>query len=309
MRIRIGLVLGLTISAAYAQTDGPVLLAPEIRTQVSDSIASHQRPFVSNVDVVLVPATITDPLGRFVTGLEKEHFQVFEDGVAQDIQYFYTQDTPISVGLIFDQSGSMSSVVDYSRTAAEEFMRTANPLDEFFLIAFSNKPKLVKDFTSRDDDITSQLMFTKAGGRTSLVDAIYLGLHNMRKAKYQRRAIIVITDGGDNNSRYTTKETLRYLREADVQLYTIGIPGKDYAPYFLNQMAENSGGRVYDGFDWVDIASKISVELRYQYVLGYRSRNRAHNGQWRKIKVKLKTPKGLPPLHAYYKTGYYSPED
>lgn len=301
----IGTLLGISV---LAQTGGPVHVEPRAKPESPTApIATHQQPFVSNVDLVLVPVTVTDPLSRFVTGLEKEHFTVFEDNVPEDIQYFYTQDTPISVGLIVDLSGSMSGVVSESMFAAEQFMRTANEQDEFFLISFASRPKLLKDFTSHDEDITGELIYSKTGGRTSLLDAIYLGLHKMRQAKYPRRALIVITDGGDNNSRYTPGEVLRVLREADVQLYTIGIPGSDYAPYFLKQMAESSGGRIYEGAGWVDTATKISIELRYQYVVGYRSRNSARDGQWRKIKLKLKPPQGLPNLHAYYKTGYYAP--
>jgi Ca-activated chloride channel family protein len=294
-----------------SQTDDPVHIEPHSDSATKSKhevLNTHQRPFVADVDLVLVPVTVTDTLNRFVTGLEQEHFKILEDKVPQTIRYFYTQDTPISVGLIFDVSGSMSNAVDYSRIALEEFMQTANPQDEFFLISFSSKPHLLKNFTHKDDEITTELLTARIGGRTSLLDAIYLGLSKMREAKYPRKALLVITDGGDNSSRYTQKEVLRVLREADVQLYTIGIQGQDYAPYFLLQMTKNSGGRIYEGFDWADTASKISIELRNQYVLGYVPRNKTQDGKWRNIKVKLNAPKGLPELQVYLKNGYYAPE-
>lgn len=301
----------LSVPCALGQETSAVHADPQTNTRrvESDVISTHQRPFISNVDVVLVPVTVTDPLGRLVTGLERRHFVLTEDSQPQNIDIFYTQDTPISVGLILDLSGSMSSAIDYSRAAFDAFMQTANPQDEFFLISFGNKPEMLRDFTEKDDEITNELLYLKTGGRTALLDAIYLGLNKMRKSKYPRRALIVFSDGGDNNSRYTPTEVLRVIQEADVQLYTIGIPGTDYAPYFLQTMTERSGGRIYEGFDWADTATKISIDLRNQYVLGYRSRNLARDGKWRKIKVKLQAPKGLPSLHVYSKTGYLAPSN
>jgi Ca-activated chloride channel homolog len=303
--------LALFLTPAASQSNDRVHIEPRSDSPINSKdnvLNTHQHPFISNVDLVLVPVTVTDLMNRFVTGLEREHFKILEDRVPQTIKYFYTQDTPISVGLIFDVSGSMSNAIDSSRAALEQFMQTANPQDEFFLISFSNKPHLLKNFTPRDDEITTELLTTKVGGSTSLLDAVYLGLSKMREAKYPRKALLVITDGGDNSSRYTQKEVLRVLREADVQLYTIGIQGQDYAPYFLLQMTKNSGSRIYEGFDWADTASKISIELRNQYVLGYVSKNKAHDGKWRNIKVKLNAPKGLPELQIYFKNGYYPPE-
>jgi Ca-activated chloride channel homolog len=229
--------------------------------------------------------------------------------VPQPIEYFYSQDTPISVGLIFDVSGSMGQAIDMSQVAVQEFMRTSNSEDEFFLISFANRPKMLKDFTRNDMDVTEQMLYAKTGGRTAMLDAIYLGLSKMKNAQHPRRALIVISDGGDNSSRYTPNELLRAAREADVQIYTIGIGGADYDMGFLRKLTENTGGRMYEGYGWADTAEKISIELRNQYVIGYRSRNLAHDGQWRKVKVKLLAPKGLPPLSVFFKNGYYAPEE
>ncbi|MCH8266596.1 MAG: VWA domain-containing protein [Acidobacteria bacterium] len=281
---------------------------------------TRERPIRVDVELVLVNVSVIDPYNRFVTGLEKEHFQIFEDKKKQNVLHFSNEDVPISIGLLFDASGSMSGKMDKARMAVQQFFRTANPQDEFFLIDFNDRPHHVVDFTRDADLLQSKLSFTEAKGRTALLDAIYLGLNEMRKARHSRKVLLVISDGGDNHSRYTERDIKRVVREADVQIYAVGIyepyssrsrtPEELAGPSLLTEIAEMTGGRqfpVENLNDLPDIARKIGRELRNLYVVGYAPTNSKRDGKWRKIQVKLAPPRGLPPLHLYNKSGYYAP--
>jgi len=286
---------------------------------VPASLNTHVRPLKVAVDLVLVPVTITDPLNRLVTGLEKENFQLFEGSAKEEIKAFSSEDAPVSLGVIFDSSGSMSSKMDRAKDAVIEFFKTANPQDEFFMITFSDEPEMVNDFTSSVDDIQGKLVFTVPRKRTALLDAIYMGVSKMREAKYPKKALLIISDGGDNHSRYTEGEIKGVVKEADVMVYAIGIYDRYFqseeerlGPALLGEIAELTGGRAFtveNPNDLADVATKIGVELRNQYVLGYRPSKVVRDGKWRKIKVKLLPPKGLPPLRVYARTGYYAPEE
>ncbi len=290
---------------------------PQAARSENASLNSRIRPMRVDVDLVLVPVTITDPDNRLVTGLEKENFQVFDGGKPQQIRHFSSEDAPVSIGVIFDISASMSNKIDKAREAIVEFFKTANPDDEFFVITFNDKPELLADFTNNVEDLQSRLVLALPKDRTSLLDAIYLGMTKMRQAKYQKKALLIISDGGDNHSRYTESEIKSMVREADVQIYGIGIystaptmPEEIAGPALLSEVTDSTGGRTFpidSPNELADVATKIGVELRNQYVIGYRPTNAAHDGKWRKIKVKLNPPKGLPPLRVFAKTGYYAP--
>jgi Ca-activated chloride channel homolog len=279
-------------------------------------VGTHAPMIRKKVDLVLVPVTVTDPMNRLVTGLDKENFQVYEGKEQQDVRHFSSEDAPISLGVIFDMSGSMSSKIERAREAVTEFLKTANPQDEFFLIAFADRPQEIADFTQSLEDLQGKLLYTIPKGRTALLDAIYLGLSKMREAKYPKKSLLIISDGGDNHSRYTEGEIKSLVREADVMIYSIGIYDHYFAtdeerlgPALLSDISELSGGRSFtidNPNDLADVATKIGIELRNQYVLGYRPTNPGHDGKWHKIKVKLRPPKGLPPLHVFAKTGYYA---
>jgi Ca-activated chloride channel homolog len=328
-------LLALAMSA-FAQTDvNDVHVQPrEIEKPVNaadkepikESMASlpanlnpHIKTLKIDVDLVLVPVTITDPMNRLVTGLEKDNFQLFEGNSAQDIRTFSSEDAPVSLGVIFDSSGSMSSKMDRAKDAVIEFFKTANPQDEFFMISFSDEPEEVTDFTSSVDEIQNKLVFAVPRKRTALLDAIYMGVSKMRQAKYPKKALLIISDGGDNHSRYTENEIRSVVKEADVMIYAIGIYDR-YAsameerlgPQLLSDITELSGGRAFtidNPNDLADVATKIGIELRNQYVLGYKPNKVVRDGKWRKIKVKLLPPKGLPPLRVYARTGYYAPAE
>jgi Ca-activated chloride channel family protein len=286
---------------------------------VTASLNTHVRPLKVSVDLVLVPVTITDPLNRLVTGLDRENFELFEGNAKEEIKSFSSEDAPVSLGVIFDSSQSMSNKMDRAKDAVIEFFKTANPQDEFFMITFSDEPDMVNDFTSSVDDIQGKLVFAMPQKRTALLDAIYMGVSKMRQAKYPKKALLIISDGGDNHSRYTEHEIKALVKEADVMVYAIGIYDRYYqsveerlGPALLGEIAGLTGGRAFtveNPNDLGDVATKIGVELRNQYVLGYRPSKVARDGKWRKIKVKLLPPKGLPPLRVYARTGYYAPEE
>ena len=277
-------------------------------------------PLHVDVDLALVNVTVTDPYYRLVTGLESDNFRVFEDKVEQEVVQFSSEDVPISIGVIFDTSGSMSNKLDKSRQAAIQFFQTANPQDEFFMVSFNERAELLSAFTNSVEDLQARMMYMTPKGSTALLDAVYLGLSQMRDAQHGKRALLIISDGGDNHSRYNESDIKRLVKEADTQLYAIGIfdpigsrnrtPEELNGPSLLSDIAEMTGGRVFaveNLNELPGIATKIGMELRNQYVLGYRPSNKAHDSRWRKIKITLRPPRGLPPLNVFAKTGYYAP--
>lgn len=290
---------------------------PSGRTE--DPAGSRNKPLKANVDLVLVPVTITDPMNRLVLGLDKDNFQVYENKEMQSIQSFSSEDAPVSIGLILDSSGSMKSKSARAQEAAVQFCNTANPQDEYFMIRFSDTPQEIADFTNSVEDIQGKLFYMVPNGRTALLDAIYMGLSKMRNAKYKKRALLIISDGGDNHSRYTEHEVMNLVRESDVTIYAIGIYDQYFAtqeeslgPQLLSEISEITGGRSFtidNPNDLADVAVKIGVELRNQYVLGYRPNQVSHDGKWHKIKIKLMPPKGLPPLRVSARQGYYAPSE
>lgn len=273
-----------------------------------------------DTNLVLINVTVTDPLNRFVTGLEAEHFKLLEDKTEQKIATFASEDAPLSVGLVFDASGSMGSKLQKARLATAQFFKTANPEDEFFLVQFNDRPELTQPFTTNTEEIQNRLTFTQAKGRTALLDGVYMALNQMKKARNTRKAILILSDGGDNSSRYTESEIKNLVREADVQIYAIGIFEPVSArgrtaeelsgPGLLSEMAEQTGGRhfpIENLNDLPDVAGKIGMELRNQYVIGYVPTNGNRDGKYRRVQVKLVQPRGLPPLRPFWRQGYYAP--
>lgn len=270
--------------------------------------------------LVLVPVTVTDPLSRPVTGLERDHFRLLEDKVEQSITHFASDDAPLAVGLVFDVSGSMGEKLRKSRQAAAQFFRSANPEDEFFLVEFNERPRLVTPLTSSIEEIQNRLAFSQSKGRTALLDAVYMALHEMKRSKKARKALLILSDGGDNSSRYTEGEVRALVRESDSLIYAIGIFEHASArgrtaeelsgPGLLSSIAEQTGGRHFpvDNInDLPDVAAKIGIELRNRYILGYTPMNLARDGKYRRVQVRIVQPRGLPPLRAAWRMGYYAP--
>jgi Ca-activated chloride channel homolog len=270
-------------------------------------------------NLVLVPVTVCDPNNRPVTGLEKEHFKLFDDKVEQTVTHFAMDDEPIAVGLIFDVSGSMGSKLKMSREAAVQFFKTSGPEDEFFLVEFNDQPRLVLPLGGDIGEIQNQLTFSQSKGRTALLDAVFLGLNEIKKSQKNRKALLIISDGGDNCSRYTEGELRNRVRESDVLIYAIGIyegagsrgrtPEESGGPDLLSQISEQTGGRHFpaDVSELPDIAAKIGIELRNRYVLGYSPTDQQRDGRYHPVTVKMVPPRGLPTLHAYWRRGYFAP--
>lgn len=311
----------LPVAAAITPTNIGVDLKTRPR-QAEEPARGSSRAAVIGVDVemVLINVTVTDPMGRMVTGLNKDHFKILEDKQEQEIVQFGAEDSPLSMAIVFDASGSMGEKMGKAREAVAQFFKTANPDDEFFLVEFNNRPEMATEFTQSLAEIQNRLTFTQSKGRTALLDAIYLALNKMKEAKNQQKALLVISDGGDNSSRYTEREIKRLVRESDVQIYAIGIfepyssrgrtPEELSGPGLLNEVCEETGGRqfpVENLNELPDIAEKIGIELRNQYVLGYVPSNEQRDGKWRRVKVEVKKIRGMPQLRPYFRNGYYAP--
>lgn len=295
-------------------------ITPRTPTATATAAGAPRSNIRVDTNLVLVPVTVCDPNNRPVTGLEKEHFRVFDDKIEQEVTHFSMDDAPLTVGLVFDTSGSMGPKLRRARLAAAEFFRQANPEDEFFLVEFNDQPRLVVPLTRDVSEIQNQLTFTTSRGRTALLDAILLAMNEMKNSKMSRKALLILSDGGDNSSRYSEAEVRSRVREGDVLIYAIGIfepagsrgrsPEELSGPGLLNDLAEQSGGRhlpVDDLAELPDIAAKIGIELRNRYLLGYSPTDRQRDGRYHRVRVQVVPPHGLPPLRAYWRTGYYAP--
>jgi Ca-activated chloride channel family protein len=286
-------------------------------------------PFRADSTLVLVPVSVTDPSNRYVLGLEKDDLRLFEDGVEQKVTHFSNEDAPLSIGLLVDTSGSMGAKLDTSRRAVEEFLKTLNKADEAFLVEFSDHADLAVPLTNNAGTIQSAMTSATSGGLTALLDAVHVGLQEMKRSKNPRKALLVISDGGDNNSRFTSTQITDLVREADVQVYAMGVfeptlsfglhlPGPNGGaaeldgPRLLSEIADQTGGRALAASNLRElpgIAERIGIELRNQYVLAYSPTNPGRDGKYRKIEVKLQQPKALPALKARWRLGYYAPSE
>jgi Ca-activated chloride channel family protein len=286
--------------------------------------ADTERPvatFRAHTDLVLIPVTVTDTLNRFVLGLQKQDFQLFEDDVEQSLTLFSDEDTPLSVGVLFDESGSMSDKLRTSRDAAAQLLNNLDKADEAFLVEFADLAKVSIGFTGHAQEIQTALKNAQAGGLTAMLDAIDTGLLEMKKARNSRKAIVIVSDGGDNRSHYTAAQIESLVREADVQIYAMGVfepvvsfgltPEEISGPRLLSEISAQTGGRAFAAAlpgDLPGVANRIAVELRNQYVLGYYPKNKTRDGKYRKVRVQVSQPPGLgSPLKIHWRLGYYAP--
>jgi VWFA-related protein len=312
-----GAILALVLAAIALR--GQVSITPRSKAPQKKE---ESQPASANLRVdtslVLIPVSVSDPLNRPVTGLERENFRLYEDKQERKITTFSMEDEPVAVGLVFDTSGSMGDKLLQSRLAAHTFFRTSNPEDEFFLVEFDASPRLVVPLTSDTGAIENQLVFTQSKGSTALLDALMLALHEMRKSKKNKKALLLITDGGENNSRYTEAEIKSVLTESDCLVYAIGVFETTRAfrsaeeaggAGLLTKIAESTGGRLYPASpaELPDIAQKIGVDLRNRYVLGYSPPSQQRDGRYHRVQVVVVPPRGLPPLRAHWREGYYAP--
>ena len=321
----------LCVAGIYAQQSTPAT-QPPTSPKKPDEVAPSQQPpsqpairQSQNVptvkapptDVVTLSVTVTDPYSRLVTGLDRQHFEVFEDKVKQNIEFFRDEDVPVSVGIIFDVSGSMKGKLDRAREALKAFVQTSHDQDDFFLVGFNQRANLVAEFTD-GESLINKLMLIDPKGQTALYDASYLGLEKVKQGRHQKRAILLISDGQDNASRYTYGELRKMLKEANVQIYSIGIVEMGggaggsldlQGQGILEEVSQTTGGKAFfprSAAELEDATTRIALELRHQYSIGYLPTNEKRDGKWRKISVKVNPPRGLPRLNVRSKEGYYA---
>src|SRR5580700_3415825 len=322
MSVRTTLVVLFCCMATASAQNGPsVDMVPRVRPEPVANYTAYPRADLRvDVPLILIPVHVTTPLGTSVTDLRQENFRVFEDGVEQPVTNFAKEDAPVSIGIVFDSSGSMNTKIRKSSEAAQAFFKIANPEDEFFLVEFNDRPKLLVPFTRDSDEIYNRIARIRAVGRTSLLDAIHLALAQMKHAHNLRKAIVIFSDGGDNRSRFTEREVKQAMLETDVQVYAMGIFDEDDShklskeeqdgPRLLTELAEETGGKQFpvDHLDELPaVCDRIGMELRNQYQLGYLSTNGARDGRYRKIKVILTNVPAQPLLKPFYRQGYYAP--
>jgi Ca-activated chloride channel homolog len=317
----------VSTSLIWAQSEDEVHIAPgrvverhgpvDASTMNGGSLPSRTRPIRVAVDLVQVPIVVTDARNRPAVNLKKQDFALFEGDKRQEIRYFATEQAPISIAVLFDVSKSMTDKIDTEREAIRRFIENANPEDEYFAISFSDRPRLLDGPTQSADAIEEKLTSIEPGGSTSLLDAIYLAESQLESAQYQRKAIVIFSDGGDNSSHYTLRDIKKLVAECDVQIYAVGL----FETFFFNtveerlgkkwlsEITDKTGGRtitVENRAKLPQVAAEISWELRNEYLLGYRPS--VFDGKWHKIKVRVSSSTTEHAFHAYYRKGYYSME-
>jgi len=303
---------------AKARTDdlrAPLKTKAEAPSKPDD--AKPQQTIQLGTDIVNVMISVTDPYGRFVTGLGKDHFDVFDDKVKQQIAHFTDEDAPVSLGIVYDVSGSMKERVNRSIRALRRFVDSSHVDDDFFLIGFNDRAKLVQDFTTSGESVIGHLMFVNPKGSTALYDAAYIAVEKVQQGRHSKKALLIISDGQDNNSRYTYKELRNRVKEADVQIYAIGItdPASDALSGFgrsvLEEITRMTGGRAffpnaYNEPERIEICTRIALELRHQYSVGFYPTDIQSEAKWHKVQVKVNPPRGLGRLSLSYRDGYQS---
>jgi Ca-activated chloride channel homolog len=302
--------------------DGPNIQIVRTRSrETRPTDASFPEPTLRvDSSLVLIPAQVTTHEGAPIMDLKRKDFRIFEDGAEQQISYFAKDDAPVSIGLLLDSSGSMRNKKEKSSEAAAAFFRTANSEDEFFLIEFDDRPKLVLPFTKDTDLLYHEISHARPYGRTSLFDAIHMALGVMKAAHHERKALVIVSDGGDNRSRRTFTAIKGDMLEADVQLYAMGIFDPEGAsqgsreeaegPQVLDNLAEITGGRHFPVLNLgtlPEVSTRIGQLLRNRYLIGYNPTNASRDGRYRGIKLNLAAAAD-PGVHVQYRKGYYAPQ-
>lgn len=281
------------------------------------SAESARDRLIKNVDLVLVPATVVDERNQVVLGLHKDDFSLLDDGRPQEIRSFYTEDAPLSLGIVFDTSKSMSDKISEVREALKTFLATANTEDDFFMIAVTDRPVLLSGYTAVPERIESKLIDADPHGRTALLDAIYMAMAKLTEARYPRRALLILSDGGDNHSRFTPREIRELVQESNVQVYAIGVfdsffrtPEEARGKHLLEQITAATGGRTFavrNARDLPEVAGEVSRELRSQYMLGFRLPEESRSTRWHELRITVRPPAAGRSLHVYTRSGYYGP--
>jgi len=298
----------LAMLAALALARSQVAIEPRAKEPAGN--IPHPNLRVDS-NLVLVPVTVVDQRNHPVTGLEKENFRVFDEGVERTITAFAMEDQPVALGLIFDHSGSVTGIRRTEAETTRMFLKTSNPEDEYFLVAFASRPELAVPLTNGQEEVRYRILTTKWGGSTALFDGVILGLNELKKSKLSRKALLVVSDGGENNSRYNHRELEEIVEESDAVIYAIGFRSGQANFPLLQWMAELSGGMAIpvQAESMPDIAAKVALELRNCYVLGFSAAGIQHDGKVHSLRVQLITPHGMPPLKASWRRSYRAPEN
>jgi Ca-activated chloride channel homolog len=323
--------VGLSIAAFFVVTFNAISALPRQDTRPADARASSAQEKKQGKDsdaktpvteaqepddkiqlkakLVSLTVTVSDSLGRFVTGLDKRHFEVFDDGVKQEIAHFSDEDAPLTLGIIYDVSGSMEDLTSRSFLALRRLFETSHEDDEYFIIAFNNRVKLVQDFTTSPSKIMSRVIFVKAKGSTALYDGVYLGIEKARQGRYRKRALLIISDGEENSSRYSGRDLREMLKESDVPVYSVGISQLYEGMGTLQSLSGWSGGMTFaptDEPEARDMYTRIALMLRHQYAIGFYPSDAASPVDWHKVRININAPKGLGRLALSYKKEYRS---
>jgi VWFA-related protein len=259
-----------------------------------------------DVNRVFIPVTITDQYDRKIEGLQKGEFHLFEDGVEQPISDFFMDENPVALGVVLDSSSSMKEKFHLSKQTIVEFLHLCPAGDEYLLVTVQDKPELLQTFTSDPEQVAAVMAPVVSKGWTALYDGMYLAIHNLERAPGKERALLVVTDGGDNNSRYTEAEIREMVRESGVRVYTVSILGRSSA---MEKISEESGGRAFQAHklnELPDLTAKISALLHGEYVLGFPASGHARDGKYHTIKVQVAPPAEVTRFHASWRHGYYS---
>jgi len=322
MAFRVLRTFGLVPNVMAALTFGLLMLVSSATAQQPQPtvapVEDPSKPVTLRTDLVTLTLTVMDPYGRYVSALPKKAFSVFDNNVEQEITYFSDSDAPVSLGILFDVSGSMSGEkIQKARHALERFLATSHPSDEYFLIAFNTRAQLLLDRTRDSEAVLRKLTLVEPKRNTALYDAVYLGVDRVSRGAHQKRALLIISDGQDNSSRYNFNEVRRIMKESDIVTYAVGIMDKAdignplgmQGQAFLDELTSVTGGKSFyptSDVELDDVFERIAVELRHQYSIGYTPKDFQPDGKWRKVKVKVKPPRGLPRLTVRSREGYYA---
>ena len=275
------------------------------QTKTTGNEQEQQPRFRIKTNIVSLTVTVSDVNRRFVAGLKKEDFEVFDDKVKQDIALFSTADSPITLGIVYDVSGSMTPLSRGSLQALRGLFEYSHPQDEYFILSFNNRSKLVQDFTSLPEEILNKTVFVKPGGSTALFDAIYMALEKVKQGRHEKKALLIISDGEENSSRYSFGELSKFLKETDAQIYAIGLGSGGTLP----AITRVSGGLTFLPLEYnevADIYARIALMLRNQYVIGYYPTDESDAKRVHRVKVNVKVPRQIGRINVFYRDRYES---
>jgi Ca-activated chloride channel family protein len=309
-------VAGFFVSPSFAQI--PVTPAQPSPPGQDNNTSQQGSTIKVDVGLVVLHTTVLDDRGKFADGLKAENFRVFEDKVEQKLSTFKREDVPVAMGLVIDNSGSMRDKRPRVNEAALTLVESSNPQDEAFVVNFNDDfyLDLDKDFTNSIPELKEALERIDSRGSTALFDAIIGSLDHLKKAKRDKRVLLVVTDGEDNSSHNSLEKTLREIQKTDTVIYTIGLLGdekrreKNNAMKALKHIAEASGGLAFfpESIDDVhSICEQVAHDIRNQYTLAYYPLNTKKDGTFRAVSVQVIPPRGRGKLVARTRNGYYAP--